>query len=234
MSDWLAEEESLGTWRRELARLKRRARARIKLTVGLAVLATVGALWFMGRRVSPAETRILIRVSESPLLRQDSPLPSGELADYLWDVAFSRQNLDAIIEKHDLYPLAQARGPQFVLETLRDDLDLDVYRNYFLNQRGINDASRTARIVVKYAHKDPETSIRVARDLADLIVATETTRRTRSSLDLAGLAPARWPRRPTCSPSASASWRPPLPISRWRRSAATPTASPRSRSSSRA
>jgi hypothetical protein len=186
--DWLAAEESLGTWRRELARLKRRARARLGLTIGTAALATVAALWFVGRRVPPAETRVLIRVSESPLLRQDSPLPSGELAEYLWDVAFSNQNLDAIIEEHDLYPLARARGAPVALETLRDDVDLEVYRNYFLNQRGINDPSRTARIVVKYAHKDPETSIKVARDLARLIIATESSRRTASSLDLAGLA----------------------------------------------
>lgn len=186
--DWLDTEDKLGGWRRELARVKRRARNRLGATFALGLVATAAALFVVHKKVPPQESRVLIRVTESTLLRDDAPLASGELADYLWDAAFSNGKLLRLIDKHDLYPLARTRGEDFVLETIRWDLDVEVFRNYFIAARNYNDPVRTARIAVKYRHRDPDLSMKVARDLAQLVIDTEEERRQRSSQDIVGVA----------------------------------------------
>ncbi|HLU67833.1 MAG TPA: hypothetical protein VKZ63_16225 [Kofleriaceae bacterium] len=188
--DWFEEERELHSWRRELDRLKRRARARLALTLIAAVLVTAAAVFVISRKVPPVESRVLIRVSESSLLRQDSPLVDGDLAEYIHDAAFTNRNLEELIDRHDLYPLARARGDQFAIDTLRSDLDVEVYKNYFMEKRGYNQPLRTARIAVRYRHRDPDTSFAIAKDLAELIIASESQRRERVSEDVAGLAAA--------------------------------------------
>ena len=188
MSDWYAAEEDVHSWRRELLRLKRRARARLPLTLVCSVVVTAAAVWFISGRNPPAESRVLIRVTESQLLRQDSPLTTGDLSAYLYDAAFTNQNLMTIIEKHDLYPLARARGDSVAVETMKWYTDIDVYRNYFLIARAYNDPVRSVRVAIKFQHDDPEISIAVTRDLAQLVIDTESNRRSGESGKLAELA----------------------------------------------
>ena len=186
--DWFAAEADLNRWRRELLRIKRRARARLPITLLSALLVTAAAVWLIASRKPPAESRILIRVTESQLLRQDTPLTTGDLSAYLYDAAFTNQNLLALIEKHGLYPLARARGDSVAIETMKWYVDIEVYRNYFLLARAYNDPVRSVRVAIKYQHDDPEVSLRVARDLAQLVIDTESRRRSGESGELAALA----------------------------------------------
>ena len=184
--DWYEDEGALHSWRRELVRLKRRARARLPLTLTVTLLATAAAVVFVARRTPPVEARVLIRVTESSLMKQDSAL-TGDLAEYLRDAAFTSKNLEKIVERRGLYPLSRARGMQYAVEKLRWDLTVEVYRNYFLERRGFEQPLRTARISVRFQHKDRETAMAVARDLAQLVIDSESKRREHASGDLAGL-----------------------------------------------
>jgi len=187
-ADWFEAERDVHSWRRELLRLKRRARARLPTTLLSAALVTAAAVWFVAHRHPPAESRILIRVTEGQILRQDKPLTTGDLAAYLYDSAFTNQNLAKIIDKYDLYPLARARGESVAVETMKWYVDVEVYRNYFLLARAYNDPVRSVRVAVKYQNEDPELSLVVARDLAELVIQTESQRRSGESGDLAALA----------------------------------------------
>jgi hypothetical protein len=186
--DWFAAEADLHSWRRELLRLKRRARSRLAFTLFCALAITAAAVWFVARRHPPAESRILIRVTESQLLTEDSPLTSGDLSAYLYDAAFTNQNLAKIIARYDLYPLARARGESVAVETMKWYVDIEVYRNYFLARRAYNEPLRSARVAIKYQHEDPEISLKVARELAQLVIDTESKRRSGESGNLAELA----------------------------------------------
>src|SRR5690606_19337776 len=129
----------------------------LPLTLLAGILTTAAAVVFVARRVPPVESRILIRVTESALMKQDSAL-TGDLAEYLRDAAFTNRNLAEVAKRHDLYPIARARGEQYAIDNLRWDLSVDVYRNYFLQRRGYSQELRTARISVRYKHRDRETS----------------------------------------------------------------------------
>lgn len=186
-AEWFASESDLHSWRRELDRLKRRARARLFRTLVVAALAAAAVVWVAGRRVPLAESRILIRVTEGTVLREDSPTTTRDLAQFLRDVALSSRKLTEIIQKRGLYPLERMRGERFALDELRDNLKLEVYRNQFIEARGYNDDVRTARISLRFFHDDPALSFAVASDLARLIIESESQRREATSRDVVGL-----------------------------------------------
>jgi hypothetical protein len=183
--DWLDSERDLLSWRRELDRLKRRARARLFRTLLLGIAATAAAVWVVSRRVPLAESRILIRVTEGSVVREDSPISSGDLAEFLRDSALTNRNLLAIISKHKLYPFEKARGDLYALDEMRGRLTLEVYRNYFLEARGYNADVRTARISVRFRDEDPAVSFAVASDVARLIIISESRRREESGRGVA-------------------------------------------------
>lgn len=185
--DWLDSESELFSWHRELDRLKRRARSRLFRTLAFAVLATAAVVYMVARRVPLAESRILIRVTEGSVLREDEPISSRDLGQFLNDSALSSRNLLQLIDKHGLYPLERTRGDLYALEEMRDHLSLEVYRNYFLEQRGYNMDVRTARIVVRFLDEDPAVSFALASDIAQLIIDSETRRREETSRGLAGV-----------------------------------------------
>lgn len=185
--DWLDSERDLLSWRRELERLKRRARSRLFRTLLLTGLATAAVVWMAARRVPLAESRILIRVTEGTVMREDSPTSTRDLAEFLRDSALSNANLSALIEKRGLYPFERMRGELFAIEELRAGLSLDVYRNQFIEARGYNADVRTARISIRFRHEDPLVSFAVASDLAQLIIDSESRRREATSRDVAGL-----------------------------------------------
>jgi hypothetical protein len=187
VTDWLDSESDLLSWRRELDRLKRRARKRLVLTLALALIGTVGVVWMMSRRVPLAESRILIRVTEGSVLREDAPISASDLGEFLRDSAFSNRNLLQLINKHGLYPFERARGDIYALEEIRAHLTLEVYRNYFLEARGYNSDVRTARISVRFKDEDPAVSFAICSDLAKLIIDSEARRREDTSRGVASI-----------------------------------------------
>ncbi len=186
-TDWFEDESELLSWRRELDRLKRRARARLFRTLTVAALATAAVVYVAARRVPLAESRILIRVTEGTVLREDSPTSTRDLGQFLNDSALSSHNLMALIEERGLYPFERARGEQFALEELRSNITLEVYRNQFIEARGYNDDVRTARVSIRFRHLDPAVSFAVASDLAQLVISSESRRRANTSRDVVGL-----------------------------------------------
>lgn len=186
-TDWFEDEDHLLSWRRELDRLKRRARARLFRTLTLAALATAAVVYVAARRVPLAESRILIRVTEGTVLREDSPTSTRDLGQFLNDSALSNHNLTKLIEERGLYPFERARGEQFALEELRSHITLEVYRNQFIEARGFNADVRTARVSIRFRHSDPAVSFAVASDLAQLVISSESRRRANTSRDVVEL-----------------------------------------------
>ncbi len=187
VTDWLDSESDLLSWRRELDRLKRRARKRLLSTLFLALAATAGTVYMVSRRVPLAESRVLIRVTEGSVLREDAPISANDLGEFLRDSALSNRNLLQLIKKHDLYPFERARGDLYALEELRAHLTLEVYRNYFLEARGYNADVRTARISVRFLDEDPGVSFAICSDVAQLIIDSESRRREESSRGVASV-----------------------------------------------
>lgn len=186
--DWLAAERSQYTLRSELQRLKRRARRR---PIMLAVITTllVGAVMFKRSRRRPTyEGAVVLRVTESTVLDEMSPLAQEHLGNYFANAGVSSKELMTIIEEYNLYPLRKFQGDRFAIMEIRDAMSIHLADNYFSEYQGFVDTLRTARLSVMFAHGDPETAYQVASDLTDILVRNELARRTEAAESLLAIA----------------------------------------------
>jgi hypothetical protein len=187
---WEDDEPGLREIFGELGRLKRRALARPLVPLLLALAVALAAVGMRARKARIFESQVVLRVTESDLDALTAPRPAKELRAYVLDVAFSKEALLELIHRFDLYPRQMRRDPSYAVEAMRDDLEVEVWRNYFLEARDVDDPGRTARIAVSYRAKDPHLACDVARALGELIVAHEEKSRTAIALRTAELASA--------------------------------------------
>jgi hypothetical protein len=100
-----------------------------------------------------------------------------KLAEYVRSGVFTSEPLLVLIRRHGLYPKLLATDRLAALEAFRRDIDVDVYQNYFVEQRSEGGRPRSARVALSYRAKDRATAIAVTRDLGALVVERESTRR---------------------------------------------------------
>jgi hypothetical protein len=171
--DWVeAERMQPGVWR-ELGRLGRRARRRWLLTLTLTLLLTAVVVSMAGTRPRSYASRVAFRVSEGSVDAETQLHTNGKLRDYVTQVVFSNQRLTAVIKQHDLYPSLAARDMSLAVESMRDDVEVEVWRNYFGQPRSADDPSRSARIAVTFHGRDAQLVYAVVHDLGQLITEHE-------------------------------------------------------------
>jgi hypothetical protein len=139
---------------------------------------TGGVVGLRARKQRIYESRIAFRVTESDLDAETAPRTVGNLKSYVEDVCFSNQRLLGVIRAHDLYPRPMQHGDEaMALEEMRDDIEVEVWRNFFSQERMTDEEGRSARMAVSYQGKDRAVVYDVARDLARLITEEEETSR---------------------------------------------------------
>jgi len=173
VSGWADEEPGLAGAGAELQRLKRRALAHPWRTLAVALLATLAVVGMRARKVRTFSSRVVFRVTEGDLDASTAPRPAKRLREYVLDVAFSNQRLLDVIREHGLYAREMKRDPSLAVEAMRDDVEVDVWRNYFVEIRQLDDAGRSARIAVTYRARDPKLALEVVRHLGRLIAEQE-------------------------------------------------------------
>ncbi|MFW5740096.1 MAG: hypothetical protein ACOC1F_06990, partial [Myxococcota bacterium] len=132
---------------------------------------------YRARKPPAHEASIVVRVIEGDIDPNSAPPTSTQLQDYLWQVVLNRPTLIDVIEENDLYPSKLRIDPGFAVETMREDLDIDVMRNYFAAQRYGEDPPRTARIRIRYAGRTPDHALSAVRHIARLIGEREARNR---------------------------------------------------------
>jgi hypothetical protein len=170
---WMAEEPGLGTALRQASHLLRGGLRRKGRTLILSLLLASLLAGWMAVADHTYSPRLVLRVVEMDQDPGMSPRPRRDLKDYVREVVWTSEPLFQIIHSHGLYPGLAARNPRAALESMREDSEVDVYQNYFVEQRSTIDPPRSARLVVRYRSPDRELALAVTRDLARLIVEHE-------------------------------------------------------------
>jgi hypothetical protein len=174
---WIEEEPgALGAWN-ELQRLKRRALARPFRAVALALVMTAAVVGMRAKKVRTFTSRVVFRVTEGDLDASTAPRPAKALRQYVLDVAFSNHHLLDVIKAHGLYAREMKRDPSFAIEAMRDDIEVEVWRNYFMEQRQTDDAGRSARIGISYQSKNADEAYVVVQHLGRLVAEEEEAAR---------------------------------------------------------
>jgi hypothetical protein len=176
--DWDAEEERAGAVTPELRRLARRALRRPLLTLVVAIALSAAATGMRSRKPRVYESRIAFRITESDLDANTNPRTVGNLRNYVWQVCFSNPRLLSVIRAHHLYPAPMKRHDETeAVDEMRDDIDVEVWRNFFVFERSPDDPGRSARMAVTYHGLDRTVVYDVVRDLARLVTEEEETSR---------------------------------------------------------
>lgn len=159
-------------WRQALSlvRLGFESTALTLLGTLLCALLTVGAVVWLQPAHAP---RFVLRVVEMDGDPNTSPRLKRELPEYVNRAVFTSDALLSVMRRHRVQPSLVERDPRTAIESFREDIVVDAYQNYFLEERAPGDVPRSVRIMVSYHSRDRLTAIAVTRDLGQLIVDHE-------------------------------------------------------------
>ncbi len=166
--DWEAVERDGARALPELARLLRRGGARLWVTLPAVALAAIAAALF-ATRAKPYQAELVLLVSEGRMDGgTDMPVPPRDLESFVREVALAREPLLRLMEARGLEPELRAIDPGRAVAEMRQDIDVAVERNYFLEYRETGEGARSMRIRLHYRNADPGLAQEILRDLARL------------------------------------------------------------------
>jgi hypothetical protein len=103
--------------------------------------------------------------------------PRRQLAEYVRQAVFTSEPLLDVMSRHGLYRSLARKNPRAALESFREDFDVEVSQNYFVEERPIGAPPRSARLIIAYHNADPEVAVSVTRELGELVVRREQATR---------------------------------------------------------
>jgi hypothetical protein len=90
-----------------------------------------------------------------------------------------------LMRRHGLYASLMRRNARGALEAFKEDITVDVYQNYFVEDRSAGKGPRSARLSVSFHAKDPHLALAVTRDLGALIERHELFARSEQAASAA-------------------------------------------------
>jgi hypothetical protein len=168
-NDWEDVEPGFAFARAEARRLFYRSSTRWPLLLVLGVC--FATLFVLKRQLlkPPFTAELILRIVESDKDLTKDLRPPRAYKDFIWGVCLSGPRLTKIIQTHKLYPTYYQRDPQLAVEAMRDDLELEIWGNYFDPDYYDPDEARTARVSITWHDRDPALALSVVRELAAVI-----------------------------------------------------------------
>jgi len=184
--DELALTSALGQLRQLL--LSGLERTRLMLLTGTLCAAAIagGVMW---KKYSYAPQYVL-RVVEADRDPTGVPRPRQQLGEYVREAVFTSEPLLDVMSRHGLYAGLAARNARAALESFRQDIDVEVRQNYFVDERPTGAPPRSALLFLSYHNADPEVAVGVTRELGELVVKHEQATREREAAHAADVAKA--------------------------------------------
>ncbi len=170
----------------ELQRVRRRAAARPFLTLFLAALLTSALAIVIVTKHRKLEAEVVLALTEGTLSSDHSGLAAQELREYVSSVLLSDKNVAEVIVDQDLYRIRERMGMAYAITELREQLEVDVWKNTFVYYRDSeSNARKSARIGLTVIDTDPDKAYGIARALADIMIRTHDAERLKLTSALA-------------------------------------------------
>jgi len=183
---WLDDERTAADVFRQGLRLLLAGLRRPLLTTGLAIVLTALVGAGIALKKQSYAPKLVLRVVEADRDPTSMPQPKRKLREYVRQALLTSDKLVPLIRRYGLYPSLARRNMRAALDSFREDIDVDVYQNYFVEQRTPGAAPRSARVAVSYRGSDADVAVAVTRDLGTLIAERERSMRALESERAAG------------------------------------------------
>lgn len=125
--------------------------------------------------------RYVLRVVEPNVDPTMLPPARRQLGEYVRDGVFTREVVLGIIDRQGLYPALRKNDAPRAVESFREDFEVEVEQNYFLEPRAQGDSPRSARLTLSFHSKDPDVALAVTRELGRIVVEREQMARERQA-----------------------------------------------------
>jgi hypothetical protein len=149
--------------------------------------ALAGAVVWTKYSYAPEYVLRVVEADRDPTMM---PRPRRELAEYVRKAVLTSEPLLDVMSRHGLYASLARKNPRAALESFREDIDVEVSQNFFVEERAIGAAPRSARLIISYHNADPEVAVSVTRELGELVVQREQAMRKDEATRAAALAKA--------------------------------------------
>lgn len=165
----------------ELQRIRRRTRVRPWPVLVLAALLTGVLTYKLVTRKQQFHAEVVLALREGTLgtgAQYRTGMPLGELREYVASVLLSDNELAELIERRNLHRLRKTLGMKWAVGELRDQLEIEVWRNsyvYYDPENPRRDPS--ARIGLTVTDEDPDSAFLLAHDLASIVIEAVRERR---------------------------------------------------------
>ena len=163
----------------ELQRIKRRTIVRPIPVLVLAILVTAGVAYKFATKPRLYEGDVVLALTEGSMGNAStSAIPFDQLREYVVTVLLPDNKLLELIERRNLHRLRKKLGPQFALEQLRLQMEIEIWKNSFIYYHQEDAAAQqSARIGITVMDFDPELAFVLARDLATIVMKTHEEQR---------------------------------------------------------
>ena len=179
--DWYESEESTRAgFVAELQRVRRRFVARPLPVLLLTALLTGAIVYKVHKKQPLVEAEVILALSEGQLGTGHAGIPADQLRQYVANVLLPDKQLLALIEKLNLYSLRKKLGDQFALEQLREQMEVDIWKNSFMYYDDEDaTAKKSARIGITVMDTDPDKAFELAHELANIAIVQHELERER-------------------------------------------------------
>ncbi len=174
---WIAAEPRLASSARHVVA---RAFRRPLVVFGIAAAFTALLSAYRLTKVPSYQATAYFRLVEGDVAdpRGSSPRPPRLIREYVAAVALSRQKLVEIMTEHNLYRKTRQRDMLQAVQSMREDIDIDVTRNYFLYDRRPDDEPRSASIKISYSSGDRDQARAIVHELGQAVLDVQARQRT--------------------------------------------------------
>lgn len=179
---WLNSEVGVGTAIAQAIELCVRGFRRPWLTLLITALLGAALAGYVVLRHRDYAPHFVLRVVEADRNTASSPALKRQLAEYVRQAVFTSEPLLELMQKHGLYPTLRRNNARAAIDAFKEDISIEVFQNYFVEERRSGSAPRSVRLTVSFHAKDPNLALAVTRDLGALIVQREQARRRDQAL----------------------------------------------------
>jgi hypothetical protein len=171
---WLRDEPALGAASREV--IARALEHPLRLAA-VAVAITAAVVAVLAARTPTWVATVVFRMEESRVQdRAYAPPPVIRIREYVEDVALSRGRLLALMDRHGLGGRLRHLDPVAAVESMREDFDVEIVRDYFLFDP-VSSEPRSAQVLVSYRGGDRDRTAAIAHEIAMIIVDAQAVAR---------------------------------------------------------
>jgi hypothetical protein len=156
----------------------------------LTLLLSLGLALLVGLKLAISKQtytpHFVLRIEEGTVDPGTAPRMKRRLADYVREGVLTSGPLLELVQRYRLYPKLAQSDPRAALDAFRRDIRVEVYQNYFVEERAPGETPRSARLRVSYKADDRATALAVTRELGELVVRHEQSVRQNQAERAAG------------------------------------------------